>query len=206
MGLIRNRPGGGEGSPADAKAGSPSRERILAAAAALLEEKGYAGSGIAEIVARAAAPRGSVYYHFPGGKEEIAAAAVKAQAGSLAASVLANLDPRGGAGPGLAAFIRGLAAEVEAAGWKAGGPLTLVAAESAATGTSLEAACREAYALVLEAFARRLGEAGLLPESAADLALAALSAIEGALVLARVRRDRAPLEAVARIFAALPSA
>jgi TetR/AcrR family transcriptional repressor of nem operon len=48
----------------------PTRERILAAATALFHEKGYAATGMAEILQRADANSGS-FYHFFSSKEDV---------------------------------------------------------------------------------------------------------------------------------------
>ena len=50
---------------------SSAREDMLSAAVNLFGERGYEGVGIAELLARSSAPRGSLYFHFPGGKEQI---------------------------------------------------------------------------------------------------------------------------------------
>ena len=52
------------------------RSRILRAALRLFRRHGYHGVGINDILAEAQAPKGSMYHHFPAGKEEIAAAVV----------------------------------------------------------------------------------------------------------------------------------
>jgi AcrR family transcriptional regulator len=50
---------------------------MIRAAAELMQRRGYLGTGVAEILSRASAPRGSLYHHFPGGKREIAIEAVR---------------------------------------------------------------------------------------------------------------------------------
>ena len=44
---------------------------MLISAAEVLRERGAAGVTIDEVLARSGAPRGSVYYHFPGGRNQI---------------------------------------------------------------------------------------------------------------------------------------
>ena len=47
------------------------KDRILDATAALFMRYGYTGTGLKQIVADANAPFGSLYHHFPGGKQEL---------------------------------------------------------------------------------------------------------------------------------------
>src|ERR1700745_1265243 len=49
-----------------------SKERMVAAARRLFREHGYLGTALSDVVTESAAPRGSIYFHFPGGKEELA--------------------------------------------------------------------------------------------------------------------------------------
>src|SRR5882762_1881255 len=52
------------------------RERMVLAAAALLREKGLAGTSFSEVIERSGAPRGSIYHHFPEGKDALTAEAI----------------------------------------------------------------------------------------------------------------------------------
>ena len=47
--------------------------QLVRATSALMRRKGYAGVGLTEILTEAKLPKGSLYYHFPGGKPELAA-------------------------------------------------------------------------------------------------------------------------------------
>ncbi len=68
-------------NPGGQARGAASRAAFVNTAARLMRRQGYAGTGLNEIVARSGAPRGSLYFHFPGGKEQLAATAL-AQAGA----------------------------------------------------------------------------------------------------------------------------
>jgi len=52
------------------------RANILTAMARLIEKQGYHATGLNEIIRESGAPKGSVYYYFPGGKEQIGAEAI----------------------------------------------------------------------------------------------------------------------------------
>ena len=51
---------------------SDARENIITAACELLEQKGFHATSINDIVERSQAPKGSLYYYFPDGKDQIA--------------------------------------------------------------------------------------------------------------------------------------
>src|ERR1700742_2919509 len=48
------------------------KDRMMADARRLFREHGYLGTALSDVVTESAAPRGSIYFHFPGGKEELA--------------------------------------------------------------------------------------------------------------------------------------
>src|ERR1700751_2857047 len=51
---------------------SDSKDRMIAAARRLFREHGYLGTALSDVGTESAAPRGSIYFHFPGGKEALA--------------------------------------------------------------------------------------------------------------------------------------
>src|ERR1700748_2860469 len=59
---------------------SDARQRMVQAAEQLIRERGYHATAISDILERSAAPRGSVYFHFPGGKTQLAVEAAEAHA------------------------------------------------------------------------------------------------------------------------------
>lgn len=76
---------------------------LLKTASRLFRQRGYSGVGLNEILAQAGLPKGSLYYHFPGGKPELAAAATR-WAGR---AIETHIDTRFSAAPG---FRQGAAA------------------------------------------------------------------------------------------------
>jgi TetR/AcrR family transcriptional regulator, lmrAB and yxaGH operons repressor len=179
-----------------AASGSSSRAAFVQTTAMLLRRQGYAATGLAEIVARSGAPRGSLYFHFPGGKEELAVAALTSAGEQLRLGIEAMLDSRATLDEALALLLDALAAGLVASGYADGCPLATVALEAAAASEPLREAAAGAFAGWLAALARRIEAAGLDADAAARRATLVLAAIEGALILARARRDPAPLQHV----------
>ncbi|MGE0044440.1 MAG: TetR/AcrR family transcriptional regulator [Hyphomonadaceae bacterium] len=185
---------------------APTRERLIEAAKALFQARGYHGVGLAEILAAADAPKGSLYHHFPGGKDELAAAAVGEIAADVKGYILAKRDA-GLPGP---AIVQALAKTMAA--WMARGgfrqsPLIAALSHAADADTpKLAGAVIEAYSSWRAALSEAFAADGHRPQAAQDLANAALASLEGAAALARAARSGAPLlragEHAARLAAA----
>ena len=176
--------------------GRASREAFVTATGELLRRRGYAASGVSEIVAASGAPRGSLYFHFPGGKQELAVTAMEQTGEQLRGAIAALMDGPEGPAASLGALVDALAAALEASGYRDGCPIATVALETAAESEPLRETARRVFATWTEELARSFVAAGTDALSAERRALFVLSAMEGALILARARRDTAPLRAV----------
>jgi TetR/AcrR family transcriptional repressor of lmrAB and yxaGH operons len=51
------------------------KDRLIFAATRLFRQRGYDGTGLAEVLSEAGVPKGSLYHHFPDGKSDLACAA-----------------------------------------------------------------------------------------------------------------------------------
>jgi AcrR family transcriptional regulator len=169
------------------------RRRMVHSAAQLLGERGFAGTGLRDVVARSAAPRGSIYHHFPGGKAQLAQEAVEHAADAAAGPARATSDPVAA----LHAYLDGWRTDLQASDFRAGSALAAVAT-APADATGMREAAAAGYERWSEAFADALRQAGVRRKKAARLATLAVAAIEGAVVLCRARRDTTPLDDIGR--------
>ncbi|HEY8491429.1 MAG TPA: helix-turn-helix domain-containing protein, partial [Dehalococcoidia bacterium] len=60
-----------------------SRQRMIRAMSRLMQRQGFHATGLNQVLAESGAPKGSLYFHFPGGKEQLAAEAVQASGDRL---------------------------------------------------------------------------------------------------------------------------
>ena len=60
------------------------RTRILETTALLLRQRGYHGTSLNDILSASAAPRGSLYFHFPGGKDQLVIEVTRASVAEVA--------------------------------------------------------------------------------------------------------------------------
>lgn len=165
---------------------STTRQQILATAARLFEKQGYHATGLSEIIRESGMPKGSLYYYFPQGKEQIGAETALWSSEQTAGYIRMGLSQAGDPAEAVRALAFGVAKAIEESGFSAGGPLMLLAAESAVSSQRLNTACRDAYARMQSALAEKLS--GDEP-----LARFVLSALEGAILLCRVHHSGDPL-------------
>jgi TetR/AcrR family transcriptional repressor of lmrAB and yxaGH operons len=181
---------------------SGSKERIEAVSADLLARRGYNGMGLKALSQAAGLPYGSIYHHFPGGKEEIAASAI-GNLGALVEQLLTSLFASMPADRAVTAMFDHMAGRLEASDWAAGCAIGTPAQDGATDSAVVRAACDGALAAMVVAIADALTVAGLPAARAHDLATGVVAAYEGATILARVQRSAGPLHATARTMAAL---
>ncbi|MER6614085.1 TetR/AcrR family transcriptional regulator [Streptomyces xantholiticus] len=179
--------------------GTETRNRLLDATQELVETAGYFGAGLNQVIAHSGSPRGSLYFHFPGGKDQLVAESVRRAGRAMGDALEGMADSSPSAAEFAAGMLRHLGDRLEESGWRKGCPAATVALEMAATSDPLQEACSEVYAS-WEAVLR--AQLAGRPD-ADDLAVTVLALAEGALLLARTHRSREPLNRVARQIEAL---
>ncbi|MFI9173976.1 TetR/AcrR family transcriptional regulator [Streptomyces lincolnensis] len=176
------------------------RERMVFSAAQLIRRDGVAATGMREVAAHAEAPRGSLQHYFPGGKEQLVNEAVGwagRYAGRRVARFLAAL-PEPTPGGLFAEMVRQWTDEFETVGFEGGCPVAAATVDCAEATASTREAAAAAFAAWTEPVARALTDMGVPKERAGALATLMISAVEGAILLARAERDVRPLTTVAR--------
>ena len=182
-----------------------SREAFVAATAKLLRRQGYNATGLNQVVALSGAPKGSLYFHFPGGKEELAVASMTDAGEKLRRSIAAVVDSSDSVEDSLARLVDALAAGLESSGFEEGCPIATVTLEAATSSDSVRATAAAVFDSWLGVLEQRFAAAGLAPAVAERRALLVLSAIEGGLILSRARGDVSPLTAVRHELLAMAS-
>ncbi|MER5394830.1 TetR/AcrR family transcriptional regulator [Saccharopolyspora sp. NPDC002686] len=178
------------------KKGAQTRQQMLETAMELFNQQGYHGTGVNQVLAESSAPRGSLYFHFPGGKQQLAAEAVAASGqhvGELLALVLADVaEPR----EAVAAILGHFEQVLVESDYRSGCPVATVALEACAESADVRNACDGAYGGWQRQLAAGFSAWGIPADQAGNLAVVALSMIEGALLLSKVQRDVTPLRTV----------
>ncbi len=176
---------------------SSTRDLIIQAACKLLEKQGYPATSLDEIVKESGAPKGSLYYYFPDGKEQIVSEAVLYAGTILVGRMRAELAMYDNPMQALYEYILRLAGKVEEKHFTAGNPLTIVAVEAAGSSERISQACREVYAQIEAVLQEKLRCCGLSDSEAAEQACLTLASLEGGIILSRVHRTADPLRSIA---------
>lgn len=178
------------------------RDRIVAAAAQLYGRYGYTGIGLKQVAAESGAPIGSLYHFFPGGKDELAAEALRMSGAgyqTLVEGILENM-------PDLASGIEqsfALAAETLAAtGYVDACWIETVALEVASTNEPLREVTAEIFERWIDSATAWVESKGVPAREARELGIAYITGLEGAFILARSLRSPEPLLATGRMLAA----
>jgi AcrR family transcriptional regulator len=175
------------------------RERMVVSAALLIRERGAHATAISDVLEHSGAPRGSAYHYFPGGRTQLLCEAVD-YAGEHVAAIITEAERSLDL---LDTLINKYRQQLLTSDFRAGCPVVAVSVEAGferdgAQGGERTAPVVERAAAVFdrwsELIAQRFIADGIPSDRSTELAVFATSAIEGAIVLARVRRDLAPLD------------
>jgi TetR/AcrR family transcriptional regulator, lmrAB and yxaGH operons repressor len=175
------------------------RETLVRTAMRLFRRQGYASTGLQQIVAESGAPKGSLYHYFKGGKEALGESAI-ILAGGLVREMLEELAARHrDPAAFLRAYCKTMAGWMEESGFASGCPIATTLLETAPHSAVITAAGERAIDGWLEVVGGVFARAGLPPREARSRAQLVVAAMEGALILARVRRSTQPILDVAKL-------
>jgi TetR/AcrR family transcriptional repressor of lmrAB and yxaGH operons len=171
-----------------------SRAALLDSAALLFRRQGYAATGVNQILAAADVKAGSLYHHFPAGKQELAAAVVDRVGADIERRLRRLLDTDSAVIDVVTAWIDLMGAGLSA-DQRDGCPVEPIATESVNASAHVRAASARAFGGWCSAVADRLRCEGWANDEADQTALAVIALLEGALILSRIAGDAAALNA-----------
>ena len=182
------------------------RERILDATSGLFRVRGYTGTGMKQVVARAEAPFGSVYHFFPGGKEQLAGEAIERAGRHYHDLVLAVFDAEADVVAGTRAVFDGAGEVLRVSGYEDACPIATVALEVASTSEPLRRASDRVFESWLASLGSRLVDAGVVDATARSVAISVVALLEGAFILSRTARTTEAMAAAGDAAVALVEA
>jgi AcrR family transcriptional regulator len=182
---------------------SDAKHRMVQAAQQLIRERGYHATAISDVLERSAAPRGSVYFHFPGGKAQLAMEAAESHAHQQVRYIDHAAEQAHSAEELIQAYLDLARVGMVDSGYSRGcgiAPLVIEAEPGEREAGELAATSRRSFSAMIDRLAFHLIDFGLDPAPARQLADAVIAAVEGALITSRALRTPAPFDAVREIM------
>jgi TetR/AcrR family transcriptional regulator, lmrAB and yxaGH operons repressor len=179
---------------------SDTRDRLVRTTSRLLRKQGYGATGLNQVMAEAQAPKGSMYFHFPGGKEELAAAAVDYFAERVMRRMETGLEEAATVGEAVTGFFDGYIEHFRRTDFAEGCAVATVVLDAASQHEALANATGRALRGWVDRFAEALEAEGRSPAEAHALATVIVAAIEGTVVLGKGERSTEPFVAVQAVL------
>jgi TetR/AcrR family transcriptional regulator, lmrAB and yxaGH operons repressor len=172
---------------------STARQDAISSATRLFDRQGYHGTGLAQILTESGAPRGSFYFHFPGGKAQLGIEAVQAATEEVEnlMRIIAHKHPEPAAL--VLALANTFSRRLQRAGYAEGCAVAAVTM-STADHTELRAACQDAYARWQTLLGHLFVVGGVDPRRATPLATLVIAAL---VIMCRAQCQVAPLDHIA---------
>jgi AcrR family transcriptional regulator len=172
-----------------------SRASMVRGAVSLIRTRGVNATSFSDVLAESGAPRGSIYHHFPNGKEQLAGDAIR----WTSERVLAHQRACRATTPAgvLDCFIDMWRQVVLASGGSAGCVVAGVAIDTVAADRPMIDLVRATFRSWVDLLTEQLEAVGVPGRRATRVAVAVVAGMEGALILCRAEGDSGPLETVA---------
>jgi len=170
------------------------REKLITAAAELMESRGYYGMGINELLKACDVPKGSLYHHFPGGKNELIKEAIVASGQQQIRNFGRAMKGRKTVGTALQAVIDYLIDRLKATNFQYACPVSAVALESVQGDADIRTSCKEAFENLENTFEAYLNLNGI--EESGSYAKMVINMIEGGVLLSKAHHDTGHLEEI----------
>jgi AcrR family transcriptional regulator len=175
---------------------SDAKLKMVTAARRLIRERGYHATALSDVLELSEAPRGSVYFHFPGGKAQLAAEVAKAYARDQAGMIERAAEESDSAAELVSAYVNRSRGNLIESNYTQGCTVAPLVLEGAADSDLVANAVSAAFSLMMESLAFQFAFFGMNRASARELAEIVVSGVEGALVTARAFRSPAPFDSL----------
>jgi TetR/AcrR family transcriptional regulator, lmrAB and yxaGH operons repressor len=175
-----------------------SKSKLIHTASRLFQLQGYHATGLNQITKESGAPRGSLYYHFPDGKEQLAIESVQVTTKIVSERIEHGLSMSTDPVEAIQHFIIQMAEQFQKDSKTGGVPIASVALETSLISEPLRKTCQTAYETFQNAFSQKLIDSGYDERRAKELGIVINAMIEGAFLTSFTMGNTEPLHLVAK--------
>ena len=169
------------------------KELFIKTASILFATKGYNATGINEILKKSNAPKGSLYYYFPEGKEQLADEALKVLSEKIYLEINQSLDKFNEPLKGFQDHLYNIAKNIERDLFKPNISISLMALETHSFSEKLRLRCEQIFSKIQQIYEEKLIESGVDESSAKFFAMTISILIEGGIILSLTQNTTKPL-------------
>ncbi len=174
-----------------------SKEKILQIASRLFQLQGYHATGLNQIIKESGLPKGSLYHHFPNGKEELAIEAVTYTSLYIEGKIKFFFENESDPITAIQSFIIDTANQFRNPEDIKGIPIGLLACETALISEPLRQACMQAFLTWEQIVVQKLLENGYDQDLAAKAGILFNSLVGGGIIQSITSKDPRPLLTIA---------
>ncbi len=179
------------------------RERLLRTMGAALRRGGLHRTGLTELLAEAEVPKGVLYHHFPGGKTQLAIAALDSSVEWIERGLSRELEEHGDPITAFERFAASWRDRLESTDFEEGCPLAGASASSRRADDGIRRAVADGFDRLRRSIAAALADAGLPDSEAEGTAAMLIACFDGALVQARAANSVVPMRQAIEAASAL---
>lgn len=173
---------------------------IIDIATKLFQEKGYMGVGLNEILKTCEISKGSLYHHFPNGKEELLIACLHSLKEAITKDIEEIFDRHPITQEAVKAMIEILIDHFETDGTITSYTFSSIISEMASLSEPVRNASSDLYAKIQEIYSKKLRADGYSAESADAIALMMTASIEGGIMLCLTNQTSEPLKIISQVL------
>ncbi|WP_231589492.1 TetR/AcrR family transcriptional regulator [Bacillus sp. FJAT-27916] len=176
------------------------KSRIIETATVLFQQKGYKGVGLNELLRECSITKGSLYHHFPNGKEELLIACLHSLNESITSQIEDIFAQHTSALVAVTAMIDMLIAQYEETGAITGFTVSSMVSEMASLSDPVREACAQLYENLQVIYSQKLMAEGFTETAAQTTAVSLSAIIEGGMMLCLAQKSAEPLRIVANMI------
>jgi TetR/AcrR family transcriptional regulator, lmrAB and yxaGH operons repressor len=178
------------------------REKILTTSSRLFQFQGYHATGLNEILKKSGAPKGSLYYYFPKGKEQLALESIKLASEIMQKKVKDVLENFSEPVEAIEHAIKSLAKIIDEEGLL-DVSISLISLETYKSSKCLREACKDVFEAMENIYSEKLIQCGFDKNKAKELGIFIQIMVEGAITISLTKKDTSPLLLVANKISVL---
>ncbi|HRM59531.1 MAG TPA: TetR/AcrR family transcriptional regulator [Megamonas funiformis] len=172
------------------------KDIFIDTASSLFANQGYHATGISEIL-KSNAPKGSLYYYFPQGKEQLAQEALQKTAEKISTEILDVLAKASTPLEGLQQHLIYIAQKIEKDLFQPNVSISLIALETFSSNEIIRLECERTFQQIQNIYKNSFLKMNLQEDYADFLAMTMVMLTEGAITLSLTKKNTQPLHQLA---------